>query len=266
MNARIFASYHDDGRPKRVVGVDIDVTARKRAEEHQSILVAELDHRVKNVLAIVSTIAAHTMETSSSMAHFVAALDGRIRSMAATHELLSRRMWQGIPLAKLLQREPAPYASSGKIALRGADVLLSAKAGQTMAMVFHELSTNAAKYGALSKQDGRVAVGWRHSRKGPGPVRLAIDWVETGGPPVKVPKRSGYGTAVVTDVVPYELDGVAELTFGAEGVRCRLDIPGKWIGTSRHTGAWGAAEEAVAVPVSAAMLHRPTTPSSSNEA
>jgi PAS domain S-box-containing protein len=241
INARVFVSYHGDGRPKRVVGVDIDVTGRKRAEEHQRALVGELDHRVKNVLTTVSTVAAHTMDSSSSMAHFVAALDGRIRSMASTHELLSRRNWQGIPLADLLRRELAPYASNGNTGLRGPDVLLSAEAGQTIALVFHELSTNAAKYGALSKRGGRVAVHWSHARNGHASGRLAIDWVETGGPAVRAPKRSGYGTAVITELVPYELDGAAELTFGAEGVRCRLDIPDKWIGTGRHAGTDGSA-------------------------
>ncbi len=236
INARIFVSYSSDGRPKRVVGVDIDVTGRKRAEEHQRTLVAELDHRVKNVLATVSTVAAHTMDSSSSMAHFVAALDGRIRSMASTHELLSRRQWQGIPLADLLRRELAPYASNGNTGITGPDVLLSADAGQTIASVFHELTTNAAKYGALSLRNGRVAVHWYRSPNGHVPGRLAIEWVEAGGPPVKAPKRPGYGTAVITELVPYELGGAADLTFGREGVRCRLEIPEKWVGTGRHMG------------------------------
>jgi PAS domain S-box-containing protein len=256
IDARIFVSYQADGSPKRVVGVDIDVTGRKRAEEHQRALVAELDHRVKNVLATVSTVAAHTMDTSSSMAHFVAALDGRIRSMASTHELLSRRKWQGIPLADLLRRELAPYASNGNIGLRGPDVLLSAEAGQTIALVLHELSTNAAKYGALSKKGGRVAVDWRRARNRHGPGWLAVDWVETGVPPMKAPKRSGYGTAVITELVPYELGGFAQITFGSEGVRCRLDIPDQWIGTGRHEGAGAAAEEAAAAPAAIVAMSR----------
>ena len=234
INARIFVSYRSDGRPKRVVGVDIDVTGRKRAEEHQRTLVAELDHRVKNVLATVSTVAAHTMDSSSSMSHFVAALDGRIRSMASTHELLSGRQWQGIPLADLLRRELAPYASNGNTGITGPDVLLSADAGQTIASVFHELTTNAAKYGALSLRNGRVSVHWHRLPNGHVPGRLAIEWVEAGGPPVKAPKRPGYGTAVITELVPYELGGAADLTFGREGVRCRLEIPEKWVGTGRH--------------------------------
>ena len=191
IDARIFVSYHGDGRPKRVVGVDIDVTERKRAEEHQGTLLAELDHRVKNVLATVSTVAAHTMDSSSSMSHFVAALDGRIRSMASTHELLSGRRWLGIPLADLLRRELAPYASNGNTGIRGPDVLLSAEAGQTIALVFHELTTNAAKYGALSSRRGRVSVHWYRSPNGhgtwPARGRLGGKW----GPDSETSKEAG---------------------------------------------------------------------------
>ena len=133
-----------------MIGVNIDITERKRSQKHQRALIAELDHRVKNVLATVSAVAAHTLDASSSMNHFVTALDGRIRSMASAHELLSIRRWQGIPLAVLVRRELAPYATSNNIEVDGPEVMLSAEAGQAMAMVVHELVTNAAKHGALS--------------------------------------------------------------------------------------------------------------------
>jgi len=212
-----------------VIGISIDVTERKRAEDHQRMLIAELDHRVKNVLATVSAVAAHTMEASSSMDHFVAALDGRIRSMASTHELLSNRRWEGVPLAELLRRELAPYASKSNSDLQGPEVLLSAEAGQTVAFVLHELATNAAKHGALSRREGRVSVGWYRSSNGHAPSRLAIEWRETGGPPVQAPRKSGYGTSVITELVPYELGGTADLAYPLEGVQCRLDIPAKWL-------------------------------------
>ena len=214
-----------DGRPKRVVGVNIDVTDRKQAEDHQRVLVAELDHRVKNVLATVSAVAARTMEASSSMDHFVAALDGRIRSMATTHELLSGRRWKGIPLAELLRHQLAPYATSSNMDVKGPDVLLSAGAGQTLGMVLHELITNAAKYGALSTHDGRISVRWYWPLNGKVPDRLVIEWHEIGGPAVQVPDRSGHGMEVIRDLVPYELDGTVDLAFASEGVWCRIDIP-----------------------------------------
>ena len=128
IESRSFISYDSDGSPQRVIGVNIDITERKRAEEHQRLLVAELDHRVKNVLATVSAVAGQTLETSSSMSDFVAALDGRIRSMAAAHELLSIRQWQGMPMAELVRRELAAYASSNNVEIDGPEVMLSAAA------------------------------------------------------------------------------------------------------------------------------------------
>jgi two-component sensor histidine kinase len=160
VETRCFIACDDERSPRRVVGVSIDITERKRVEEQQRILVAELDHRVKNVLATVQAVAAQTMETSCSMEHFVAALDGRIRSMGSTHELLSHRRWLGIPLAELVERQLAPYTTGSNVEVDGPDVMLSAEASQTMAMALHELATNAAKYGALSTLRGQFGGGW----------------------------------------------------------------------------------------------------------
>ena len=236
---RSFMSYSSDGRPQRVVGVNIDITERKRAEEQLHRLVAELDHRVKNVLASVQAVSAHTMDASSSMDYFVAALDRRIRSMASTHELLSNSRWQGVPLRELLRRELAPYTSNSNTCIKGPEVILKPEATQTIASVLHELTTNAAKYGALSKRDGRVSVRWSCAPNGqPGP--LTIEWLETGGPPVKAPCKSGYGKSVITELVSYELGGRARLLFSPEGIRCRLDIPAIWLApaaTEQQNGA-----------------------------
>jgi two-component sensor histidine kinase len=130
------------------------------------LMVSELDHRVKNVLATVSAIAAQPLDTSSSMDHFVAALDGRLRSMASTHELLSHRRWRGLTLSDLLRRELAPYRMSNNSEIDGPEVTLSAEAGQAIAMLLHELTTNAAKHGALSTREGRVSVRWYWPVKG----------------------------------------------------------------------------------------------------
>jgi two-component sensor histidine kinase len=173
------------------------------------------------------------------MDYFVAALDRRIRSMASTHELLSNSRWQGVPLRELLRRELAPYNSNSNTCIRGPEVILSPDAAQTIASVLHELTTNAAKYGALSKREGRVSVRWHCASNGqPGP--LTIEWLETGGPPVKAPCRSGYGKSVITELVSYELGGTARLLFSPEGIRCRLDIPAIWLApaaTEQENGA-----------------------------
>jgi HWE histidine kinase/PAS fold len=132
---RCFVSYNSDARPQRVVGVSIDITERKRAEEARKILNAELDHRVKNPLATVTAVISHTQQGSRSVADFAAALEGRIRSMAATHELLSSRHWQELSLIELIRCELAPYAASKNTEISGLTVLLKPEAGQALAMV-----------------------------------------------------------------------------------------------------------------------------------
>jgi PAS domain S-box-containing protein len=224
VETRCYVSYNGEGHVDRVVGVSIDITERKRVEEQQSKLVAELDHRVKNVLATVQAIAAHTMQASSSMEQFVSALDGRIRSLGSTHELLSHRRWLGIPLAELVERELAPYATGSNTEIGGPDVMLSAQAGQTIGMVLHELVTNAAKHGALAVPSGRVSIDWRLPLNGASD-RLNLTWRETGGPLVAPPSSSSYGMQVVRELIPYELDGTIDHVIAPEGARCHMEIP-----------------------------------------
>ncbi len=224
VESRGLVSYDGDGHPTRLVGVHIDITERKRAEDQQRRLLAELDHRVKNVLATVQAVAAQTLQASSSMEHFVAALDGRIRSMGSTHELLSHRRWLGIPLAELVERELAPYTIGYNTEIGGPEVMLNAEACQALAMVLHELVTNAAKYGALSVPSGRVSFRWRLPLNGSAGDRLVLTWRETGGPLVVPPSKSGYGMDVVRSVIPYELGGTVEHVLAPEGARCQMEI------------------------------------------
>ena len=224
--------FDTSGKLLRIRGLTRDITERKELEDHQTTLIAELDHRVKNVLAAVSAIASRTKETSSSSTEFVTALDGRIKSMAITHELLSARHWQGIALAELLHRELAPYAIAGSTHIDGPDVVLSAEAGQTLAMVFHELATNSAKFGAMSAKSGRVSVRWSFSRDERAERWLRLRWEESGGPLVAEPTRWGFGTSVIRDLVPYELGGTADLAHLPKGVCCNLHIPALWLSAS----------------------------------
>jgi PAS domain S-box-containing protein len=228
IEARSFISYDGDGHPRRVAGVNIDVTQRKRAEERQSVLVAELDHRVKNVLASVSAVVSHTQRESTSVANFVEALDGRIRSMAMTHELLSSNRWQGISLGELVRCELAPYAIRHNTEIDGPEVLLKPEAGQAMAMVLHELATNAAKYGALSTEYGYVAVRW--DRRLNGQARpLELEWRESGGPLVVATGKPSYGTSTIRNLIPYEFGGTVDLALAPEGVCCRLELSADWL-------------------------------------
>jgi two-component sensor histidine kinase len=221
--------FDDKGRLLRVKGLTRDITERKELEDHKNALISELDHRVKNVLAVVSAVASRTQETSTSMDGFVVALNGRIKSMANTHELLSYRRWRGIPLNELVRRELAPYAAANNTLIDGPVVVLSAEAGQALAMVFHELATNAAKFGAVSTRTGRVAVCWCRRPNGQAEDRLCIRWEESGGPTVAEPTRFGYGTRVVRHMVPYELGGTVDLVHAPEGVRCEIELPGRWL-------------------------------------
>jgi two-component sensor histidine kinase len=149
--------------------------------------------------------------------------------MAATHQLLSHHLWNGVPLSELIQRELIPYATGTNTAIEGTEVTLSAKAGQALSMVLHELATNAAKHGALSVHDGRVSVRWQRSVNGNASTGIGIEWQETGGPSVRPPNTSGYGMEVIHDLIPYELGGKVDLAFDADGLRCQLDIPTEWL-------------------------------------
>jgi PAS domain S-box-containing protein len=229
IEGRSFILYDGDGHARRMVGVNIDVTERKRADERQRVLVAELDHRVKNVLASVSAVVAHTRQESTSVANFAAALNGRIRSMATTHELLSSGRWQGISLADLIRQELTPYATRNNIDICGSsDIVLRPEAAQAMAVVLHELATNAAKYGALSTSNGRVSIRWQQSTNEQPRSPLVLEWRETGGPPV-APNKSSYGTSIIRELIPYEFGGTVDLVLAAEGVRCRLELPADWL-------------------------------------
>jgi PAS domain S-box-containing protein len=235
---RAVIAYDGKARPERLVGVNIDVTERKRVEEQQRTLMAELDHRVKNALATVSAVVSHTRQGSKSIADFVAALDGRIRSMARTHELLSSRGWDGVSLSELVRRVLAPYATGNNAEICGPELTLSAEAGQVVSMALHELTTNAAKHGALSVHDGQVSVHWHRASNGNTDAPLAIEWQETGGPAVQTPEACGYGMEVIRDLIPYELGGRVDLAFAADGLRCHLEIPAGWLSNgSRSLGA-----------------------------
>ena len=234
VETRCFVSYDGAGRPHRVVGVSIDITERKRVEEQQRTLLAELDHRVKNALSTVSAVVSHTWQGSRSVADFVAALDGRIRSMATTQELLSSHRWHGVSLTELVRRELAPYATRNNAEINGPDILLKPEVGQAMATVLHELATNAAKYGALSTKEGRVSIRWDRHLNGHPRCHLVFEWQEIGGPPVVALGKSSYGTSTIRDLIPYEFGGTVDLVLAPEGVQCRLELPAEWLGEDRQ--------------------------------
>jgi two-component sensor histidine kinase len=218
------AEFDTTGRLVRLKGLIRDITGRKEAEERQGLLTAELDHRVKNVLARVAAVISNTRGRSGTGDEFVKSLDGRIRSMAAAHALLSQSRWSGVDLADLIRRQLAPYATEANTAVSGPEVTLTSTQTQALAMVVHELVTNAVKYGALSSPDGRVLVSWDRTAADAAAI-LTITWRELGGPPITAPVQSSYGSNLIRHLIPHELRGTVELIFPSDGARCKIEFP-----------------------------------------
>ena len=215
IEARSLVAYDDAGRAERMTGVYIDVTERRKSEDHKNLLIAELDHRVKNVLACVAAVAQRSRECSRTSDEFLEVLNGRISSLANAHALLSRSHWEGVELGELVRNELAPCMTDGSNLIEGPDIVLAAEATQPLSMVLHELATNATKYGALSNRRGRVSVCWE--RQSSSHHRLALEWRETGGPTIVAPGPSGYGSSVIRDLIPYELGGSVDYVLAPGG-------------------------------------------------
>jgi len=220
------ADFDAAGRMVRLSGLGIDVTERKQADVRQGILIAELDHRVKNLLVRVAAIVTETRGSSKSMDDFVATLGGRLQSMAAAHALLSKGRWDGVGLADLIRDQLASYGTGPNVTIEGPNLTLAAASTQALAMVVHELATNAVKFGALSTPTGRVSVSWgAPSGGGDGLADVTIEWRETAGPPVSKPTQFGFGTSLIEELISHELGGAVELAFDPHGVCCRIRLP-----------------------------------------
>jgi PAS domain S-box-containing protein len=209
---------------KIYTGIVRDITERKRTEGHQALLVAELDHRVKNILAQVAVVASSTRQGSRSIDEFLRSLDGRIQSMAAAHSLLSKSGWQSAGLNTLVRNQLAPYATGANVTISGTDIALPPAKIQAVARVLHELATNAAKYGALSIPGGQVSVSWDCKPDGKA-TKLTLIWREFSGPPVAPEIQSSYGIDLIRNLIPHELGGMVDLEFPAEGVSCKIEFP-----------------------------------------
>jgi PAS domain S-box-containing protein len=222
------AFFGEDGFASRMVGISLDITARKFAEERQRLLVDELNHRVKNTLATVQSIAMQTRRGSQTLPTFEAAFLSRLDALAGVHDLLSQVSWEGASLAAVVRETLAPHLGEGeagqRLDLSGPDVRLGPNAAVTLTMAFHELATNAAKYGALSVGTGKVEVHWRADDVA-APSEIEITWRELGGPAVRVPARKGFGTRFLERGLAREFDGIVVLEFAPGGVCCRMRMP-----------------------------------------
>ena len=166
----------------------------------------------------------HTRRRSGTMDEFVKALGGRMQSMAAAHTLLSQSRWFGVGLSDLIRHQLAPYTTDANTTISGPDVMLTSAQTQAVAMVIHELVTNAAKHGALSSPDGRVSVSWDRTGTDAEAI-LTITWREIGGPPTTAPAQFSYGSGLIRDLIPHELGGTVDLIFPSDGACCEIEIP-----------------------------------------
>jgi PAS domain S-box-containing protein len=199
----------------------VDISYRKQAESQRELLLAELNHRVKNTLAVVQSIAHQTFKSREASEDARAAFDGRLLALAMAHNLLTQANWQGASLEEIAADAlEVRGANRERVSLKGPAVSLQPKEALAIAMALHELCTNAVKYGALSNESGRVAVEWEKSAK-PGSLRL--EWREHGGPPVTPPTRRGFGSRLVERTVTQDLDGEISLDFQSDGLRCLIE-------------------------------------------
>ncbi|MEO9189945.1 MAG: CheR family methyltransferase [Acetobacteraceae bacterium] len=204
----------------------VDVTTIVRAEQHQRLLVDELNHRVKNMLTVVVSLASQTLNRSRTLEEFSEAFMGRVHALTASYTLLSRENWQTVSLRDVVTEETRAYQSPERanIVIEGPDVSLEPQAALAMGMAIHELATNAVKYGGLSVPEGIVEVTWR-LQPDSGDPDLVLDWVEKGGPPVGPPARRGFGMTLVERGFPHELAGEAKLAFEPNGLHATLRAP-----------------------------------------
>jgi PAS domain S-box-containing protein len=221
---RVF--FDEDRNPVRIVGILNDITARKHAEEQQRLLLDELNHRVKNTLATVQSIASQTLRATSEPERFRTSFESRLLALSKTHDLLTRNAWRDADLHAILEQETAPYRRDGeqRISVSGPTIRLPARVAINLGLVVHELVTNAAKYGALSSPAGRVDIEWILERRD-GSLHLRLTWREAHGPRVAAPTHHGFGSRLIRRSIEGELAGQVDLAFLPGGLAAELSFP-----------------------------------------
>jgi PAS domain S-box-containing protein len=215
--------FDDDRRVVRLLATSRDVTALRQAEMQRDLLVNELNHRVKNTLAIVQSIASQSLRNAGVDRLARDAFEGRLMAISATHNVLTEEHWEAANLRQIVEGAVAPYcAQPSQLEIAGEPLRVAPKPAVTLALAFHELAINALKYGALSRPAGHVAVRWDVNH---GTGRLGIRWTERGGPPVAPPIRRGFGSRILEMALPSELRGAVMLDYQCEGLDCSVEAP-----------------------------------------
>lgn len=217
--ARLLPYRGDNNKVDGVIVTLIDVTTLAEAENHQKVLISELNHRVKNMLAVTISIATQTLESSESAEAFHTAFVGRLRAMSRTYGLLSREHWKEASVEELISQELSPFGAERSI-LDGPEIKLAPQRGLALGMVVHELATNAAKYGALSETGGRVNVHWSVNDDW-----LTLTWLERDGPGVSPPEKDGFGMTLLHGEISYRLGGKVETKFEDRGLSAKISFP-----------------------------------------
>ena len=213
-----------EGCPAYMTGACVDITERKRAEASQHLLLEELNHRVKNTLAMVQSIASQTLRATPAAERFPEAFQSRLQALAQAHDLLTRGQWRGASLHEVAEVTLNPHTTpGGRVKISGPPVALSPGIAVSLHLALHELATNAAKYGALSVEQGEVKLQWAVT--GGVQPALRIEWGESGGPPVVPPQRRGFGSRLIERGLAHEVDGEVDLAFSPKGVVCRVTVP-----------------------------------------
>jgi PAS domain S-box-containing protein len=216
---------HDDGHIARIGGIAEDVTEAKLAVAHQGVLLAELQHRVRNIMAMVRAMASRTADSAREVADYHAGLEGRLAALARVQVLLTREANAGGSLREIVASEVGAQAHrEDQFELEGPEIRLSPKAVEVLTLAFHELATNALKYGALRVAEGRLRVSWAPFEKR-GRAWLALDWTESGAPPRPPSGRRGFGSELIENRIPYELGGTGTITLEPWGAHCRMEFP-----------------------------------------
>jgi PAS domain S-box-containing protein len=216
-----------NGPGTMMIGACLDITERKLAQERHALLLQELNHRVKNTLSVVQSLASQTRRHSKDLDTFHTAFEARLMALSATHNILTQELWESASLGEILNAEMVPYGGieGGRVSMSGELVRLKPRQALGFGMAIHELITNAVKYGALSVPQGRLDISWRAERDATGETRLAVEWVEKGGPTVSKPTRLGFGSRLIERSIRDELGGLLELSFQPGGLRCSLNVP-----------------------------------------
>ncbi|MGK6317756.1 PAS domain-containing sensor histidine kinase [Neorhizobium sp. DT-125] len=219
---------HDaEGNLVGAINMLVDITERKQAESRQKVLIDELNHRVKNTLATVQSLAGQTARHADDLDDFLRRFEGRLLALARAHDLLTKRHWGDAPLDSLAREVLTPLAGEAakRINIDGPPVALNPRAALSLTMALSELATNAVKYGALSSEVGSLSVAWQLEGETEDSPRLILEWCEHGGPPVKPPTRRGFGTRLMERCIERDLGGELDLAFEPAGVSARILIP-----------------------------------------